>query len=408
MESKKRIALITTWFPPHNSVATNRMLSFVEFLSPYFEIDVYALNSNEEKISWNKNVTVYYSKSNQLIEFFKNNPKDSRNKHKVKTGINIILRKFIKNPLNSWKKSITQKLEFNHTVSAYDLIISSFSPQEAHLVAIDFCKKFHEVPWIADMRDEMSKNPNFSLQQRKFLSEIEYEINKFASCITTVSEPILEDFKLLCPNVLYFEEIRNGFNHDLKNLNKINEDTGTFKIGYFGTFYGDIKPHFFFEALSELLLNKELVNFEINLFGVYNNFTIPQNIIKFVNIKDKLPYTSAIEKMGEMNLNLLINPKTSRKGVFTGKLFDYISVQKPILALVDKVDVAAKLILEFECGYVAEYNNVEEIKSCISKAIDDWKLGTIKKATDEQKDSLHRKFQVEKMKLLIDKLTARK
>ena len=49
-----------------------------------------------------------------------------------------------------------------------------------------------------------------------------------------------------------------------------------------------------------------------------------------------------------MDFNLFVHPRSERKGVYTGKLFDYISAAKPILACVDKDDVAAKMIEEFD------------------------------------------------------------
>ena len=53
--------------------------------------------------------------------------------------------------------------------------------------------------------------------------------------------------------------------------------------------------------------------------------------------------------MNEMDANIMLHPRGERKGVYSGKLFDYISAQKPIIACVDKNDVAAELIYSFDC-----------------------------------------------------------
>ena len=43
---KKHIILVTTWFPPANSVAVNRMEAFVRYFDKdVFEIDVVTLKS---------------------------------------------------------------------------------------------------------------------------------------------------------------------------------------------------------------------------------------------------------------------------------------------------------------------------------------------------------------------------
>jgi hypothetical protein len=404
LSTNKRIALITTWFPPQESVATNRMLAFAEFLSEDFEVEVFCLDQIERSISWNEFIKVHYSSSNKLFERLKDKQTDGTFLHKLKVGTRIILSKFIRNPLSKWQKSTFNKLENIHEINPFDCIISSFSPQEAHLVAIEFKKKFPAVPWIADMRDEMSANPYIDVTTKQTLSRVEKMVNDHADAVTSVSEPILNDFKQLLPKVQIFVEIRNGFNHEFRRDFNIFEKNKVFTLGYFGTFYGAIKPNIFFEALSELK-NKNLIDFKVHLVGVHANFSIPKNISNDVSIFQACSYLDAIENMSQTSCNVLINPGGLRKGVYTGKLFDYISVQKPVLAFVDKTDVAAKLIEEFDCGYVAEFDQLEENKKIILNAFEDWKQNKIKFASDEQVASLHRKEQVKKLAELIHKLT---
>jgi hypothetical protein len=117
-----------------------------------------------------------------------------------------------------------------------------------------------------------------------------------------------------------------------------------------------------------------------------------------------LKYLEAIHKMAEMDLNIQLHPRSEQKGIFTGKLFDYISVQKPVLALVDSEDVAAQLINEFNCGYVAEFSELEENKNMLLAAFTDWENHKLKFATNEQVESLHRNKQVEKLMKLINEL----
>lgn len=386
------------------SVATNRMLAFVEFLSKKYEIEVFCLNQEEGEKKHSENVRLFYSSSNKLFDIFKNNAIDSALKHKIKTGINVIISFFVKNPLNKWKKATLNKLKERHQLKAFDYIISSYSPQETHLVAIDFCKKHPNIPWIADMRDEMSKNPNLNASQQDALMQIEKEINQYASAITSVSEPILNDFKTLCPNITYFEEIRNGFNHNFKRDVSQFVKNEVFTLGYFGSFYGGRKPNFLFEALSNLLKNEAGFDFRFEIIGAHKNFTIPTDLQEKVTILPNLEYEKAIEYMAQLDLNVQMHPRSKQKGVFTGKLFDYISVQKPVLALVDKDDVAAQLVNDFGCGYVAEFAEVGEIEIQVKQAFSDWKQDKIKFASDEDRNSLHRKFQVEKLIKLIESI----
>lgn len=405
MLTNKRIALITTWFPPVESVATNRMLAFAEFLSEDFEVEVFSLDQKERSITWKDSIKVHYSSSNKLFERLKDKQSDGAILHKLKVGTRIILSKFIRNPLLKWQKSTLKKLEIIHNINSFDCIISSFSPQEAHLVAIEFKKKFPTVTWIADMRDEMSANPYIDATTKQTLEKVEKQVNEFADAITSVSEPILIDFKKLLPKVQYFEEIRNGFNHQFKrNLND-EEKNSVFTLGYFGTFYGKRKPNILMQALSELKQENSDFDFIFEIVGAHRNFHIPQGLQKNILLSPNLPYREAIQKMATFDCNVQLHPKSEQKGIFTGKLFDYISVQKPVLACVDKTDVAAKLIEEFNSGYVAEFDDLEENKKVILNAYADWKQNKIKFASNEQVESLHRKEQVKKLAQLINKLT---
>jgi len=402
--NNKRIALITTWFPPQQSVATNRMLAFVEYLSADFELEVFCLDATNHQVKWNDNVTVHYSTSSTLFEKLKDLQSDGPLLHKIKVGTRIILSKVIKNPLIKWQKASANKLIERHKIDNFDLIISSFSPQEAHLVAIEFCKQFSTIPWIADMRDEMSANPYIDQTTKDNLKRIEQDVDKHATAILSVSKPIVDDFRQLCPDVQLFEEIRNGFNHEFRR--DVNQSTKNqiFTLGYFGTFYGSRKPTILFEALKELKLENDDFDFKVEIIGAHQNYSVPTEIAEKVHLYPALSYLDAIKKMAEMDVNVQLHPRSKQKGIFTGKLFDYISVQKPVLALVDSEDVAAQLIQEFSCGYVVEFSELEENKKMLKSAFEDWKNGIIPHATNEQVESLHRKKEVEKLKSLIDSI----
>jgi hypothetical protein len=76
-----------------------------------------------------------------------------------------------------------------------------------------------------------------------------------------------------------------------------------------------------------------------------------------------------------------------------------------VIALVDTEDVAANLIQDFDCGYVAEFSEIEANKKVILEAFNDWKMNELKFATFEQVQTLHRRNQVRKLAELISNLT---
>ncbi len=403
MDNQPHITLVTVWYPPRISVAVNRMDAFAHYLSLNgFRVSVITLRENLNDLNYEVlgGITIYRLSNNVLFKRSKFYAGEAKWKHLIKVGWNLISARMDPLPESGWMKAVSAQLSKLHQEKKIDLVISSFSPVESHLAVIRFLNKNNEVKWIADMRDEMSMNKLLPSLTRKKLVYYEKEIGKKADAITSVSAPILDQFRLLMPNVKYFEEIRNGFNHDLNFENKFNQK---FTIVYAGTFYGLIKPTTFFEGLK-VALNQTYFDFEICFIGTHRNFQIPQEFVNHCKFIPKVSQLQSIVYMGNADANLLILPADDRKGVYSGKLFDYLSVKKPIIAVIDPNDVAAQLIRQLNAGYVADFSNPNEIASAILAAFSLWKA---KDSLDLDKDKfelLHRKHQVKKLELLIHKI----
>jgi len=357
MKEKVKIGLIAYWFPPENGVAVLRMNAFAKYLDKNkYDLTVFTINNGKEKLE-------------ETIDNVK------------------VIR--ISNPKN--KFIINEKLNDYRFIHIFKVIWNVFLAYKLENV---------DTLWIADMRDEMSKNLHLKLKVRKELSKLEYEINKYANAITSVSKPILDDFRKIMPSVKHFAEIRNGFDHELIPTENYNE---IFTINYAGIFYGSIKPDTFFNGLL-IFLEKNKINIKLQFIGSNKNFNIPNQLKSKIVFLPKLENKEAVKYIINADCNLLILPKIQRKGVYSGKVFDYLSARKPIIAVVDEEDVAAELILLLNAGFVADFNDIYKIADAIEKAYFWWKdkKGLCRNALEVEQ--LHRKYQVEKLNTLIDNL----
>jgi hypothetical protein len=397
--NRKRIALITTWYPPISSVATLRMDAFTKYLSEDFDVVVYTLGDTISLAGLNDFIQVNRFPSHILLSKLKSNTNDSKLAHQIKTALRIIAGKIIRKPLKQWVNKAFDKLVTDHAERPFDCIISSFAPQEAHEVAIQFKKAFPNIPWIADMRDEMSGNAHATTHAREKFAAFEKQLEQHANAITTVSLPIVNSFESKCPKVPRIIEIQNGYNHHIPPVTI--EKGDTLRLGYFGTFYGSRKPTTLFQAWENALQKHEHLPIELHLVGAHANFSIPEKLRPYVHLHSGLPYEKAIAKMQTMHANVLIHPRTEMKGVYTGKLYDYLSVCRPVLGLIDKDDVAAQLIHSLHGGYVAEFSSVEEIENEILQLIEDWKSNNLRIPNHAQVQLLHRKEGVKQLKHLI-------
>ena len=142
-DNRIHIALVTAWFPPRKSVAVNRMQAFANYLSKdRFKLSVITLNENNapsyEKTEFGE---VYREMDTQLIPFLKNKQGENKILHVSKVIWNVLLLKLIRFPHKSWMKRVEKRLELIHQDKPIDLIISSFSPIEAHLATFNFLEK---------------------------------------------------------------------------------------------------------------------------------------------------------------------------------------------------------------------------------------------------------------------------
>ena len=84
-ESKnKRVAIITTWYPPVTGIAVNRMDSFANYLSEDFEIEVFCLGEKKETIIKSSTLKAHYFTSNKLVNKLKSDQRDSKFIHTIK------------------------------------------------------------------------------------------------------------------------------------------------------------------------------------------------------------------------------------------------------------------------------------------------------------------------------------
>ncbi|MFN5416169.1 MAG: hypothetical protein ACK5B9_03870 [Flavobacteriia bacterium] len=406
MGNKKHIVLIAAWFYPVNKVASFRINAFAKYLNKE-KYDVTVIAYNDDNLAPNETiydgVNVYREKCTSLFQVRRQKVGENWFTHNLKSLNNKIVLYFSKEDYPGWSNSVLKRLLSINDKQKIDCIISTFAPVDSHIAAMNFKMKYPDIKWIADMRDEMSSNNLISEKDRLKLSFWESQFQQYTDALVTVSAPILNNFKThFIREEILFREIRNGFDHDLKPLNNFND---CFTFLYAGTFYGKRKPDTFFQALVEMK-NEGKLNciWQIRLLGTHQNFDIPAEIKSNITIVPEKNNSEALTEMFQADCNLLIHPPTGVKGVYTGKLFEYISANKPILALVDKSDVAAELIAEFDSGISVDFYDIEEIKFAIAKIVEQWSNRMVRSYDQNKVFSLHRKNQTKELENLIEEI----
>jgi len=246
-------------------------------------------------------------------------------------------------------------------------VISTSFPVTSHLIARRIKQKYG-VPWVADLRDLWTQNHYYGKFKviSFFERRLELKTLSQADVLVTISNPLAETLKSLHLD----KDIRcitNGYDpedFDKKTANL----TEKFTITYTGRLYnGKRDPSVLLKAIAGLIkenrIRKDLI--EIRFFGGHEDWLI--NDIKehglqdIVKINGFVSREEAIEKQKESQLLLLLLwDDKEEKGVYTGKLFEYLGAKRPIVAIGGANSIVRDLLENTNAGHFAENQEQSE------------------------------------------------
>lgn len=251
----------------------------------------------------------------------------------------------------------------------FDAIISSSSPVTAHIIANKLKEKY-KIPWVAELRDLWTQNHNYPYPWcRKILErKLELKTLKLADVLVTVSMPLAEKLKGLHKKENVFT-ITNGF-----DPNKTNEPaidlTSKFTVTYTGQIYtGKQDPSKFLIALKSLISDGIISpdRVEVRFYGPERHWL--GKMIKDYNLSNIareygiISREIAIRKQWESQLLLLLDwEDREEKGIYTGKIFEYLAARRPILSTGGfEGDVIEDLLRETKAGvYAAKVDDIKK------------------------------------------------
>ncbi len=385
----KKVLIITYFFPPRTGIGSLRLGAIAENLKKtgnYYPIiltppldgkkdnyKIYEVNFwDTQKIQRNKQKNIKLSKKNYIKDYLK-----SKIKHIIKEII------FFPDFAVFWIKPAIKKGKEIIEKDKIDYILSSHSPASTHIIAWYLHKKYN-IPWVADFRDLWTQNHyyNFSIIRKKIEEILEKIVISSANCLTTVSKPFAEDLqsKFKSKKIMV---IPTGYKKEkIKGINISND----FEIVYTGYLYkGKRNPYLLLKAITDLvkerLIDPEKI--KINFYGPYSEFMDEMinyfGVNQFVKQNGIISREEAVQKQREAQLLLLLlwnNPK--ERGVIPGKIFEYLSAERPMIVLgAPEPSVTKDIIISTNTGYVC--NNYEDIKKILLKTYNEFlELGYVK------------------------------
>jgi glycosyltransferase involved in cell wall biosynthesis len=418
-----KVLIITYYWPPAGGSGVQRWLKFVKYLQGfniqpivytisnprYPTIDDSLLNEIPENIEvlkhpiWEPTDLLFWKRELQQEGGISNASKNS--------FLSFIRGNFfIPDPKLFWIKPSVKYLQSYLNKNDVDVIISTGPPHSMHLIAEKLHQK-NDVKWLADFRDPWSNiYYNKDFKELSFVKnrnkKLEKSVLKKADCVLTVSNALKKEFSKYANRV---EVVTNGFDDDFLEPSKVLLDE-KFTISYIGLLPKQSNPENLFRVLQVLCsqhkdFEKDL---QLNFIGdisdvvktaVYNN-KLKENT-RFIDYVD---HTKAIEYQQKAQVLLLLIPNVKKcKGILTGKLFEYLSAKRPILAIGPEDGDLADVIEDTNAGIIVDFDNDDKLSSEILKLYHQYKKGNLE-VDSKNTNKYHRKELTKKVAFIINSL----
>ena len=396
MSSKKKVLIITYYWPPSGGSGVQRWLKFSKYLRDFnIEPIIYTVDnpsypikdtSLESEIPLDLEVLKQpIFEPNYFLSIFGNNKKKESagflNPNPTLLGRffqYVRANYFIPDARKFWIKPSVKFLSNYLKNNEIDVVITTGPPHSMHIIGLVLKDKF-KIKWISDFRDPWTEIDYFqqlplTKKANKKHHQLEQEVLEKSDMVIVVGETMKKKFLKHNHNI---EVLTNGFD-SYENSLTIELDSN-FSITHVGLMNADRNPTILWEVLHEIC--SENIDFKNNLrikfIGKIDD-TVIQDIQVF-NPKNivRIPYLDHEEvrkyQASSQVLLLSINYVPSAKGIITGKIFEYLQAKRPILCIGPEDGDAAAILKKTNAGNIVGFNNKIELKAAVLKLYKDFK-----------------------------------
>jgi len=394
----KKVLVITYYWPPSGGAGVQRWLKFVKYLPNYnYKPVIYTVENGEYPVldsSLSKDVSskIKILKSKiwepySLYKIFTGRKKKEKinssfltqkKRNKFLQNISIWIRGnlFIPDARRFWiKPSINYLTNFliNNPV---DIIISSGPPHSTHLIAMELQKRF-QIKWLADFRDPWT---NIDFYKDLKLTEwadnkhkaLERAVLKNTDMVLTIGNQLKKE--LLALGSKEVEVVENGYDPEDFPINSSLELDTDFTIAHIGTFSPSRNHEILWKVLKKICNENEAFDNKLKIKLIGNiDFSVLKSISNFglENHLKKLGYISHNDVINEQKksrvLLLMVNNTPNSRGIITGKVFEYMASNRPILVIGPEDGDLANIIRQTNTGFVTGFDNEIKLEESILK-----------------------------------------
>jgi len=291
-----------------------------------------------------------------------------------------------------------------------DVVVTTSPPSSVHLVGAA-AKRVTGVRWVADLRDSLLAHPHRRAESRLVRAKETGEravakiVARSADAIVAVSDAIAEEARGLEPKGRVVT-IANGCDFD--DFAGLEYRPGErFRITHTGSFFGKRSPRPFLKALAGTDLDV-VARFVGDFRSADRDFAESLGLGDRLELLPYVPRRRSLELQRDSEALLLLVPEAGGRGrgVLSGKVFEYLAAERPILAAVPPDGAAANLLRETGSAVVAPPDDVAAIRSALVELVERWHAGRLNGTPlpEELRERLSREARSEELADLLRSL----
>ena len=389
---KKKILIITYYWPPAGGPGVQRWLKFVKYL-PEFNIDPivyipenpnYPLIDESLVSEVSKDITIIKHPINEPYKWAGLFSKKSSNtiskgiisdykKQSFMEKIMLFIRGnfFIPDARVAWVKPSVSFLSEYIQKENIDTIVTTGPPHSVHLIGLKL-KKALGVKWLADFRDPWTtigyhKQLKLVESSKTKHKALEKQVLNAVDQVIVTSFTTKKEFQKITNQPIAV--ITNGYDNEFSEAFEMDSK---FTLSHIGSLLSKRNPEILWKVLSDLVNENTGFSkyFQLNFIGAVseivlesikkNNLSDCINNIGYVSHKESIRF----QKKSQILLLIEIDSEDT-KCIIPGKLFEYMVSNRPIIAIGPKDSDVEKIIKETNTGNYFNYGDYESLKRII-------------------------------------------
>lgn len=399
---KKRVLIITYYWPPTGGSGVQRWVKFAKYLPEEGWQPVVYTPLNPEQIALDNSLLADIPIEAEILKkkiiepatlygFFRRRTSSAAEVNPIHGGKKGVIGKlslfirgnfFIPDPRIWWVKSSVRFLKDYLKSHPVDVIVSTGPPHSMHLIAREL-SACTNIPWLADFRDPWTKmfyfkHLSLTKASEKKHQRLEKKVLDDASAVIAVTPSVQSDFQNMTSTPVHL--ITNGFDDEDFEIRM--RSHMHFNVVHTGLFASDGIPTVLWDVLAKKV--EEDAEFasklHIRLAGktdreVFESLERRGLGNRVIDMGYQTHNVAVREQKSASLLILPLRKDPEYKKTYPGKVFEYLAARRPVLGIGQEDGVMAKLLEETGAGVVCDWDNEEGIRAAVDSAWERYKSG---------------------------------